>query len=89
MTVMKRWLRWRTVTPEETETVTDRLARWPCDVGGAVRHQFALAALETYGAEALRITSDDDHWAVAVVFPGRLVVPCGDPEAASMRGTSH
>ncbi len=42
---------------------------------------FALSTLETHGTEPIRIAADDDRWAIAVVFPGRLVVPCGDPEA--------
>ncbi len=42
---------------------------------------FALSAIESYGHDPLRIAADDDRWAVAVVFPGRLVMPCGDAAA--------
>lgn len=51
-----------------------------------MRHMFALSALESFGTDPLRVASDDDRWAVAVVFPGRLVVPCGDPEAIVAAG---
>ena len=78
---MKRRLRWRRVGTGELETVTARLADWPAPAGGAARHMFALSAIESFGAEPLRIASDDDRWAVAVVFPGRLLVPCGDASA--------
>lgn len=47
---------------------------------------FALSAIESFGAEPLRLAADDDRWALAVVFPGRLVVPCGDPEAVAEAG---
>ena len=78
---MRRRLRWRRVGSGELETVTAKLADWPAPSGGAARHMFALSAIESYGVESLRIAADDDRWALAVVFPGRLVVPCGDPEA--------
>jgi ribosomal protein S18 acetylase RimI-like enzyme len=42
---------------------------------------FALSAIESFGEEPVRVAADDDRWAVAIVFPGRLVVPCGDAEA--------
>jgi uncharacterized protein len=47
---------------------------------------FALSAMESFGAEPLRLAADDDRWALAVVFPGRLVVPCGDAEAIVAAG---
>lgn len=47
---------------------------------------FALSAIESFGPEPIRIAADDDRWAVAVVFPGRLVVPCGDPDAIAAAG---
>ncbi len=78
---MRRRLRWRRVGAGELETVTAKLVDWPAPSGGAARHMFALSSIESYGEEPLRIASDDDRWALAVVFPGRLVVPCGDPEA--------
>ena len=70
----------------ELESVAARLASWPCPSGGAVRHMFALSAIESLGAEPLRIASDARSWAVAVVFPGRLLVPCGDAEAIAAAG---
>lgn len=78
--------RWRTLTDGEVETTVARLEAWDCPSGGAVRHMFALSTLETHGAKALRVASDERHWAVAVVFPGRLVVPSGDPEAIRSAG---
>lgn len=81
-----RRLRWRQCAPGELETVTGRLASWPCEVGGAVRHMFALSAIETYGAEVVRLTSDDERWAACIVFRGRLVVPCGDASAIDEAG---
>jgi ribosomal protein S18 acetylase RimI-like enzyme len=78
---MRRRLRWRRVGAGELETIAARLSGWPAPSGGAARHMFALSAIESHGAEALRLAADDQRWAVAVVFPGRLVVPCGDPEA--------
>jgi uncharacterized protein len=78
---MRRRLRWRRVGAGELETVAAKLASWPAPSGGAARHMFALSAIESYGEESLRIAADDHRWALAVVFPGRLVVPCGDPEA--------
>lgn len=86
MTGVLRRLRWRTCTPGELETVTARLADWPCEVGGAVRHMFALATIESQGHRPVRIASDDDRWAAAVVFPGRLIVPCGDASAVADAG---
>ena len=76
---MRRRLRWRRVRSGELETIASRLADWPAPAGGAVRHMFALSTIETMGADALRIAADDHRWAVAVVFPGRLLV--GDVEA--------
>ena len=78
---MRRGLRWRRVGAGELETISARLADWPAPSGGAARHMFALSTIEAYGEDPLRIASDDERWAVAVTFPGRLVVPCGDPEA--------
>jgi uncharacterized protein len=75
------------VVPGELETVAGRLADWPAPVGGAVRHMFALSAIESFGSEAIRLAADDDRWAAAVVFPGRLVVPCGDADAIAAAGS--
>ena len=79
-------LRWRRIGRGELETVTARLASWPAPTGGSRRHMFALSALESFGPEPVRVAADDDRWAIAVVFPGRLVVPCGDPEAIVAAG---
>jgi GNAT superfamily N-acetyltransferase len=78
---MSRRLRWRQLTAGEYETTVARLQRWEAPAGGGVRHMFALSALEANGPRVGRVASDDDVWALAVVFPGRLVIPCGDPEA--------
>jgi GNAT superfamily N-acetyltransferase len=83
-----RWrLRWRRVAAGELETIAGRLATWPASPSGAARHMFALSTIETHGAEPLRIAADDHRWAVAVVFPGRLVIPCGDAEAIAKAGS--
>jgi ribosomal protein S18 acetylase RimI-like enzyme len=83
---MKRRLRWRRCRPGEVETVAGRLAAWDASPSGAVRHMFALSALESFGPDPIRLASDEHRWAAAVVFPGRLVVPCGDPEALTSAG---
>lgn len=83
---MIRRPRWRTCTPGELETVTARLAGWDCPAGGAIRHMFILATLESQGPGVLRLVSDDHRWAAAVVFPGRLVVPAGDPSIIEEAG---
>jgi ribosomal protein S18 acetylase RimI-like enzyme len=84
---MRRRLRWRRVAVGELETISARLADWPAVPSGAARHMFALSALESHGPDALRLAADDDRWALAVVFPGRLVVPCGDAEAITRAGS--
>lgn len=86
MTDVVRALRWRRAGAGEHETIAARLAAWPAPAGGHVRHMFALSALESFGTEPLRIAADHERWAAAVVFPGRLVVPCGDPEAIAAAG---
>ncbi len=74
-----RRLRWRTVGKGEVETVVARLTSYPDRASGPVRHMFLLSVLESAGPGALRIATRGASWAVAVVFPGRLVVPAGDP----------
>ena len=76
-----RRLRWRRVGAGELPTIAARLANWESPAGGAARHMFALSTIESYGAEPLRLAADDDRWALAVVFPGRLLIPCGDADA--------
>lgn len=83
---MRRRLRWRRARSGELETIAKRLAGWPSPAGGAVRHMFALSTLETMGVDALRIAADEHRWAVAVVFPGRLLIPCGDADAIFAAG---
>lgn len=83
---MRSRVRWRALTPGEVETTAARLEGWDCEVGGAVRHMFPLSALESNGAKALRIATDEDRWAAAVVFRGRLVIPCGDPGIVAQAG---
>jgi uncharacterized protein len=86
VTVLRKRLRWRRAQTGELETVVSRLASWPTPAGGAAPHMFALSALELHGVEPLRLASDDERWAAAIVFPGRLVVPCGDAEAVEAAG---
>lgn len=74
-----RRVRWRTVSDGEVETVISRLTSYPDEATGPVRHMFLLSVLESSGPGSLRIASKGSSWAVAVVFPGRLVVPAGDP----------
>lgn len=83
---MTRRPRWRPCTGGELHTVTERLRTWPCPPGGALRHMFALASLEAAGPGAVRIASDDDGWAAAVVQPGKLLVPMGDADAIERAG---
>jgi uncharacterized protein len=85
--VVRRRLRWRRAGVGELETISARLADWTAPAGGAARHMFALSAIESFGAEPVRVAADDDRWAVAIVFPGRLVVPCGDADAIAATGT--
>lgn len=84
--LMRHRVRWRACLPGEVPTVVKRLVEWPCEPGGAVRHMFPLAALEEYGHDAMKIATHEDRWAAAVVFPGRLVVPCGDADVIRAAG---
>lgn len=78
---MRRRLRWRRVEASELDDIVLRLARWPQpSVGGAVRHMFALSVIEAQGPEPVRVATDGERWAAAIVVPGRLLVPCGDAE---------
>lgn len=83
---MSRRLRWRRAVSGELETIVSRLQHWPSESGGAVRHMFALSVIEAQGVTAFRLASDDHRWAAAVVFPNRLVVPCGDASAIEEAG---
>ena len=82
-----RSLRWRRPAPGELATCQQRLATWPCDVGGAVRHMFALSCLDARGTDIARVAGDGtDRWALAIVHPGRVLVPCGDAEVIAAAG---
>jgi uncharacterized protein len=78
---LTRRSRWRRVTTAELPEIAARLITWPASPSGAARHMFALSTIESFGAEPLRLAATPDAWAVAVVFPGRLLIPCGDAEA--------
>lgn len=84
---MGRRLRWRRAGTGELETIVSRLEGWPSPSGGAVRHMYALSVIETQGVGQIRLATDDHRWAAVVVFPNRLVVPCGDASAIEEAGT--
>lgn len=73
-----RGVRWRRVSAADASGVEAVLRSWPCEVGGAVRHMFPLAALEAEGPSVMRTAADGGHWAACLVMPGRVIVPCGD-----------
>ena len=79
--------RWHRVGPARTAEVIERLAEWPCPPGGAVRHMFPLATLETHGPDVLRVAERGRRLAACVVLPGQLLVPCGDAELIAAAGT--
>lgn len=81
-------VRWRRPAPGELATCQQRLATWPCEVGGAVRHMFALSCLDARGTDIARVaTYGADRWALAIVHPGRVLVPCGDPQVIAAAGS--
>jgi ribosomal protein S18 acetylase RimI-like enzyme len=81
--------RWRRVAPRDLEGVVARLTSWPAPRGGTVRHLFPLAAIETSGADVLRVTGElgGDGFAAVVLIDGHVVAPCGDPEAIRRAGS--
>ena len=52
--------RWRRPGEDELVRLVELLAGWPSQSGRGVRHMFALAAMETVGAAAVRVTGDVD-----------------------------
>jgi GNAT superfamily N-acetyltransferase len=78
--------RWRTVSDGELETVVERLRTHPDGIDGPVRHMFPLSVVEGTGTRSLRVVTSGARWAVAVVFPGRLLVPAGDPDLLRRAG---
>jgi len=49
---------------------------------------FPLACLDASGVDVVRVAGDGaDRWALAVVHPGRVLIPCGDPEVIAVAGT--
>lgn len=52
--------RWRRPRTEELAALVDALTTWPAPAGGAVRHLLPLAALDTGGADVVRITGSHD-----------------------------
>jgi ribosomal protein S18 acetylase RimI-like enzyme len=79
-------VRWRQVTPGEVQTVTSRLLAPIDDTVGLVRHMYLLSVLESSGPSALRVATLGSEWALAAVFPGRLLVPAGSRELLAAAG---
>lgn len=81
--------RWRRPGEDELERLVELLAGWPSPSGRGVRHMFALAAMETVGAAAVRVTGEVDDvgadgraaGAVMVRVSRDVLSVCGDPEA--------
>lgn len=78
--------RWRRISNDEVDEVVKRLATWECPPGGAVRHMFPLATIETRGAYVIRVAEQGRGWAAAIVLPGHLIVPCGDSDVIAAAG---
>lgn len=80
--------RWRRVAARDLDAVVERLEGWPAPFGGAVRHIFPLAALETGGPELVRVAGalDGDGFAAVVLVEGHVVAPCGDPATIRRAG---
>lgn len=76
---MLRRPKWRTLSSGESATAIERLCAPIDGVDGRVRHMYVLSVLESSGSGALRVATRGDAWAIAAVFPGRLLVPSGDP----------
>jgi ribosomal protein S18 acetylase RimI-like enzyme len=52
--------RWRRPRGDELAQVVERLLAWPAPAGGAVRHVFPLAAIDTGGEGMVRVTGAAD-----------------------------
>jgi ribosomal protein S18 acetylase RimI-like enzyme len=72
-------LRWRTLSSGEVGTAIERLCAPIGGIDGRVRHMYVLSVLESSGPGSMRVATRGDAWAMAAVFPGRLLVPAGDP----------
>lgn len=84
---MRGRVRWRRPGIEELPTLERRLAEWPADIGGNLRHMFVLACMETSRVDMLRVATDRrDDWALVLIHPGRLLVACGDPNVIRAAG---
>lgn len=78
--------RWRRATTGELPTIQRWLTNWPDPNLGPARHMFALACLDSMGADIARVATDGDAWAVCVIHPGRTLVPAGDPDLITRLG---
>lgn len=81
-----RKLRWRRVGAPELYGIVEKLLAWDSPAGGAARHQFVLSSIESFGPEPLRLVHDSDRFALAVVFPGRLLAPVGHSDLIRRAG---
>lgn len=79
--------RWRRPGVGELPTIEHWLMTWPDPTLGPARHMFALACLDSMGADVARVATDGDRWAVCIVHPGRTLVPAGSPELIARLGT--
>ncbi len=81
-----RRARWRTLSQGEVGTAVERLCAPIGGTDGRVRHMYVLSVLESSGPGAMRVATRGDVWAMAAVFPGRLLVPAGDPGLLRQHG---
>lgn len=81
--------RWRRVAEGDVNAVVERLSTWPCAPGGEVRHMFALETINERGPSVLRVASNRDGWAAAIVLPRQVIVPCGDASVIAEAGVPN
>lgn len=81
--------RWRRVADGDVAEVVERLATWPCPPGGEVRHMFALETIRERGPSVVRVASNRDGWAAAIVLPRQVIVPCGDARVIADAGVPN